>query len=228
MIISDIHQEAPCIIVYVMYYVTLKSFLLLPVLTAFFTETLSTPAPFPNQYVEHVQKKRQSHNNVVETTETPSHTLDWIPLSSQGKIAKAPPLPCALPQDPTKKALRPTSELEMPGIKKGPSGTVPFPRVNATYLANVCQKKPPPKQPNRTKRQDASDHWYVNADQVVNNQGGSLVISMFAPFVNNSADFSLLQTAVTAQSTKGMQTVECGWMIYPNVNSRKPFLLISD
>ncbi|KAE9364680.1 DUF239-domain-containing protein [Stipitochalara longipes BDJ] len=198
-----------------MSYVTLKTFFVLPLLAGFFAETLSTPAPFPNQYVEHALKKRQNHN-VVETTHTQANTLDWIPLTSQGKIAKAPPLPSALPQDPSKKVARPVSELEMPGIKKGPAGTVPVPRVNATYLTNVCQKKPPPNKSGKTKRQDAGDHWYVNADQVVNNHGSNLVMSMFAPFVNNAADFSLLQTAVTAQTSAGMQTVEAGWLVYPS------------
>jgi hypothetical protein len=43
---------------------------------------------------------------------------------------------------------------------------------------------------------------------------------MFNAFVNNSADFSLLQSAVTFQSSAGIQTVEAGWINYP----RKPFI----
>jgi hypothetical protein len=38
---------------------------------------------------------------------------------------------------------------------------------------------------------------------------------MFDAFVNNAADFSLLQSAVTFQSSAGLQTVEAGWINYP-------------
>jgi len=155
--------------------IILKNLLLLPVLAAFFAETLTTPAPFPNQYVEHALKKRQSLN-VVATTNSHANTIDWIPLASQGKIAKAPPLPPALPQDPSKKVARPISELEMPGVQKGPAGTVPIPRLNATYLANVRQKKAPPLKSGVSSRQNSGSHWYVNSDLVVNNWGGHWVM----------------------------------------------------
>jgi len=200
-----------------MLYVNLKKLWLLPVLSSFFAETLSIPAWSSLQYVEKSRGKRQSHNlNVVETTETHSNTLDWIQVSSQGKIAKAPPLPPALPQDPNRKTSRPISELEMPGIKKGPAGTVPIPRVNPTYRNSDCQKKPPPEQPGITRRQDAGVHWYINSDQKVDNHGSGFGVSLFAPFVNNTGDFSLLQTAVTANTSAGMQTVEAGWIVFPD------------
>jgi hypothetical protein len=154
---------------------TLKNLLLLPVLATFFTGALSTPAPYPNQYVEHALKKRQGLN-VVQTTNTHAQIIDWIPIESQGKVAKAPPLPPSLPVDPTKKAARPISELEMPGVKKGPPGTVPVPRVNATYLAHTQHKKPPPKKTHPSKRQDAGVHWYVSSDQAVSNTGGNWVM----------------------------------------------------
>jgi hypothetical protein len=44
---------------------------------------------------------------------------------------------------------------------------------------------------------------------------------MFDAFVNNAADFSLLQSAVTFQSSAGLQTVEAGW-----INVRLIFILI--
>ena len=200
-----------------MFYVTFKSFLLFPVLSSLFAGTLSTPASYPRQYVEKFRGKRQIQNlNVVVTTETHANTLDWITLKSQGKIAKPPPLPATFPQDPNKKTSRPISELEIPGVKKGPSGTVPVPRVNSTYLKSLCQKKQPPRVPDSSKRQDVGSHWYINSDQVVNNYGGGFVTSMFAPFVNNTGDFSLLQTAVTAQTSVGKQTVEAGWIVFPD------------
>lgn len=154
----------------------LKNLLLLPVLAAFFAETLSTPTPFSDQYTDHALRKRQSLN-VVATTNSHANIIDWIPLTSQGKIAKAPPLPPALPQDPTKKAGKPISELEMPGIQRGPAGTVPVPRLNATYLANVRQKQPPPfGKSGVSKRQNSGNHWYVTSNMNVNNIGGNWVM----------------------------------------------------
>jgi hypothetical protein len=163
--------------------ITLKNLLLLPVLAGLFSETLSSPAPFgpfPNQYGEHALKKRQSLN-VVATTNTHANTIDWIPIGSQGKLAKAPPLPPALPQDPTKQVRRPVAELEMPGVQKGPAGTVPIPRLNATYLANVRQKQAPPKKSGISKRQNSGSHWYVNSNMNVNNHGGNWVMVSFSP-----------------------------------------------
>jgi Neprosin len=39
---------------------------------------------------------------------------------------------------------------------------------------------------------------------------------MFDAFVNNGGDFSLLQSAVTCQTSLGLQTVEAGWINYPD------------
>jgi hypothetical protein len=39
---------------------------------------------------------------------------------------------------------------------------------------------------------------------------------MFKAFVNNGADFSLLQAAVAFDSSAGLQTVEAGCITYPN------------
>jgi hypothetical protein len=153
----------------------ITNLLLLPVLVSFFTGTLSSPAAYPNQYVEHALKKRQSLN-IVQTTNTHAQIIDWIPIESQGKIAKAPPLPHTPPTDASKKAGRPISELEMPGVQKGPPGTVPIPRVNATYLARAHQKQPPPKKTGVSKRQDAGVHWYVSSNQDVSNNGGNWVM----------------------------------------------------
>lgn len=196
--------------------IPLKNLLLLPLLSTFFAGTLSTPAAYPNQYVEHALRKRAALN-VVKTTTTHAQTLDWIPVGSQGTIAKAPPPLAPFAADPTKNAAKPISELEMPGVEKGPPGTVPIPRVNSTYLTNVHGiKKPPPAKRGVSKRQDAGIHWYVSSDQTVDNTGGSFVTSMFKAFVNNAGDFSLLQTAVTQDSSKGGQTLEAGWINYPN------------
>jgi hypothetical protein len=196
--------------------IPLKNLFLLPLLSTFFAGAFSSPAAYPNQYVEHALKKRAALD-VVKTTTTHAHTIDWVPIESQGEIAKPPPPPANLPADPTKKVTRPQSELEIPGVEQGPAGTVPVPRVNATYLQKVNGlKKPPPSKQGVSRRQDAGDHWYVSSNQNVNNNGGNWVMSMFKPFVNNNGDFSLLQTAVTYTSSNGLQTLEAGWINYPD------------
>jgi hypothetical protein len=174
-------------------HIMLKNLLILPVLAAFVSETLSSPAPFPNQYTEHALKKRQSLN-VVATTNTHANTIDWIPIGSQGKIAQAPPLPPVLPQDPTKKVAKPIAELEMPGVQKGPPGTVPIPRLNATYLANVRQKQAPPKKSGISKRQNSGSHWYVTSNMNVINHGGNWV--MVSP-LNAIYNFGIRKTILT-------------------------------
>ena len=152
-----------------------KNLLLLPVLATLIAGTLSTPTPYPNQYLEHALKKRQCQN-VVATTNTHAQIIDWIPIESQGRIAQPPPLPPALPVDPTRKTAKPIAELEMPGVRRGPPGTVPVPRVNVTYLANVQKKTLPTAKTGASKRQYAGAHWYVSSDQSVRNLGGNWVM----------------------------------------------------
>ena len=49
---------------------------------------------------------------------------------------------------------------------------------------------------------------------------------MFHAFVNNSGDFSLLQSAVTFQSSAGIQTVEAGWINYPRKSIIPPHWIL--
>lgn len=191
----------------------LPRLLLASILSAFILQTTASPVAVPkSQYAEHALRKR-ANLNVRQTTTTDTTTIDWVPIDSQGHIASPPPLKTVYAGNGSK----PISELQKPGAQLGPPGTVPIPQVSLDYLDNVASKGPPRVNPNdKSKRQYSGVHWYVTSDQGVNNIGGSAIYSLFKAFVNNGGDFSLLQTAVTKQGTNGGQTLEAGWINYPN------------
>lgn len=184
----------------------------------------SKPISSPNsQYAKDALVKR-ANLDIVKTTFTKANTIDWIPIQSQGQIASPPPQ--RVVQSSINNASIPIMELEQPGVELGPSGTVPVARMSLDYLTSSTnvKKQLPPKQlgPN-SKRQYSGDHWYVTSDQAVSNIGGTATYSVFDAYVENSGDFSLLQTAVTKSnvplpgnpSQTGGQTLEAGWINYP-------------
>lgn len=189
---------------------------LLAALFSFILQVSGSPIAAPqSQYAEHALRRR-ANLEVRQTTQTDHHTIDWVPLDSQGKIA-TPPAPRTVAAGNYSK---PISELQIPGVSLGPPGTVPIPQVSTDYLNNAAPKGLPQvqfaKSKVKSKRQYVGNHWYSTSDQSVSNTGGSAVYSMYKAFVNNNADFSLLQTAVTHGSSKGSQTIEAGWINYPN------------
>ncbi|EPE36429.1 carboxyl-terminal proteinase [Glarea lozoyensis ATCC 20868] len=181
--------------------------------SAFIVDSTATPTNRGNQHVEKTLKTRAGLN-IVKTTTTDTQTIDWVALDSQGKIAELPP-----PRTP-REGPRPTAELEQAGAELGPAGTVPVSRTNLDYLTNAPKKVLPEIQ--FSKRQNAGVHWYCQANQTVTNIGGTGTFSMFAPYTQSDADFSLLQTAVTRHDVNiqagrfppfpGTQTVEAGWI----------------
>lgn len=162
---------------------------------------------------------------VVKTTsDANGQVVDWIIPESQGKIASPPPsspwsnhsatlmdIETLVPQDPA---------------MKGPEGTVPILRSGGPT--------PPIKRPpepgddgagaNQTRAEAsyAGQHWYASSSQAVANRGGRAAFSLFKAYVQSGSDFSLLQTAVirsnAAHAGTGpvTQTVEAGWINYPN------------
>jgi len=203
----------------------LKKLPLLFFLSALATGGTAKPVASPkNQYVEDALRKR-ADLNIVKTTVTEANTIDWIPIQSQGEIASPPP-PRSIKRDATSNATIPLAELELPGAELGPPGTVPVPRVNLDYLTQATALKgglPDRESSQHDKRQYSGNHWYVSSNQNVNNFGGTATFSMFNAYVQNSGDFSLLQTAVIKSnvpipnnpSATGSQTVEAGWINYP-------------
>jgi hypothetical protein len=217
------------------------------------TSTTAAGAPGANvekreqnkrEYTAYFQHKAaQLAPHIKKTTTTPSgQVLDWILPEAQGSIAEPPPAPEGVTASvvdngaPAAQRVlidRPTAsavpELELPGVEKGPAGTVPILRQNLELLSfnhsltQRLSKKGPPTTPEATAAAPAAPapHWYASSAQVVPNFGGQGYFSIFKAFVQSNADFSLLQTAViknNVQSNPGTdkrQTVEAGWINYP-------------
>lgn len=187
--------------------------ILLVALFTFILQVSGSPVAAPkSHYAEHALRRR-ANLEVRDTTQTAHNTIDWIALDSQGAIA-TPPAPIATAAG---NFTQPISELQLPGASLGPPGTVPIPQISPDYLANAASKGLPEIRSSgskvKSKRQDANDHWYSTSDQSVSNTGGSAIYSMYEPFVNNNADFSLLQTAISHESSQGDQTIEAGWYV---------------
>ncbi|KAI0202472.1 hypothetical protein F4808DRAFT_76656 [Astrocystis sublimbata] len=170
------------------------------------------------------------HNVVATTTNSNGQIVDWVLPESQngagGKIATPPPSPPKkLGQRDNTAAIR--SLLAANAETKGPNGTVPILRSSG----EKPKKRLPSKKDNGglVNIAAAADdenyqgvHWYASSGQSVDNHGGKATVSLFKAFVENGADFSLLQTAVVrnnaahAGGAAVSQTVECGWINYPN------------
>jgi hypothetical protein len=199
----------------------LTKFLVGTLLSGIVAQVAASPFAAPvSQYTEHAMRKRAGLNVVKRTVTSENTVIDWVPIESQGKIATAPPAPPAAKHGGLSTSSfngsKPMAELQYPGAELGPPGTVPIPQVSAEYLANVATKSLPDLRSTK-KRQNQNVHWYVSSNQNVNNIGGSAVYSLYKAYVANGGDFSLLQTAVTKSSTsKGSQTLEAGWINYPN------------
>ncbi|KAH8894254.1 hypothetical protein GQ53DRAFT_744995 [Thozetella sp. PMI_491] len=201
---------------------SLKTLLWGTAVSSLAAQVAASPVVGPRSlYAEHALNKRA--NLVVrQTTTTDDNTIDWIPIESQGEIAAAPPTRSLKNAKlaAESNATKPVSELMKPDAQLGPPGTVPIPRVSLDYLNNVAEKQLPDigtaDSKAKSKRQNANKHWYVSSNQNVGNIGGLATYSLYKAYVANNGDFSLLQTAVTKQGTNGGQTLEAGWINYPN------------
>lgn len=165
--------------------------------------------------------------DVVHTTEHADGLIvDWIPITSQtpdGKIASPPPPPAYEASYFNQSSFQPWSMLQMESAEKGPEGTVPMVRS----MGNSAMTKGPPVDPEHMPNvsiEAVGDHWYASSAQNINNIGGSASYSLYKAWTESGSDFSLLQTAVIkynvpkpgANSQLISQTVEAGWINYPN------------
>lgn len=167
---------------------------------------------------------------VATTTTADGQVIDWVVPESQSdsKIATPPSNPPQKrgihPSQPNSSVLRAMLGVD-PG-KQGPNGTVPIPRSSGKTLAP--KRLPTKADDGASAKTDAAQdgsagqHWYASSGQNVVNHGGKGTFSLFKAFTQNGADFSLLQTAVirtnAAHAGTGAvtQTVEAGWINYPN------------
>ncbi|KAI0907163.1 hypothetical protein F4823DRAFT_33314 [Ustulina deusta] len=163
---------------------------------------------------------------VVATTSTAEgQVIDWVVPESQtsGSIASPPPVP-ATKRSVQNKTIR--ALLAANSALQGPNGTVPIPRssgaTKATKRLPTKQDDGPLAKVNAAADSSAGQHWYASSGQSVTNKGGKGTFSLFKAFTQSNADFSLLQTAVVrsnaAHAGTGAvtQTVEAGWINYPN------------
>ncbi|WPH03894.1 Hypothetical protein R9X50_00677700 [Acrodontium crateriforme] len=166
----------------------------------------------------------ESKLNIVKTTTLPNgQVIDWVTPESQirGTLATPPPPP----ESHMKRSLMAEAPAipAIPAHLAGPAGTVPIPRNKVS----LPPKRLPEVSDNNTAndihaRSNAGTHWYASSSQTVNNFGGGATFSLFKAYVQSTHDFSLLQTAVirdnapNAQYGNGLQTVESGWINYPD------------
>ncbi|WPG98798.1 Hypothetical protein R9X50_00159400 [Acrodontium crateriforme] len=169
----------------------------------------------------------QSHGlKILKTSQLPNgQIIDWVPMESQvvGDIATPPPVP----ESRRGLDLKPLQTIAEHLL--GPEGTVPILRTAVEYPAKVLpdmhhdesNAKPQAASVDAAATSSKGKHWYASSGQSVTNLGGGAVFSLFAPYVQSSSDFSLIQTAVirdnapNKQYGPSTQTVEAGWMNYP-------------
>ncbi|EQL04034.1 carboxyl-terminal proteinase [Ophiocordyceps sinensis CO18] len=159
---------------------------------------------------------------VKTTTNANGQVIDWIVPESQDRIATRPP-----PPPKGKNSAQPMNTEKLIPAMDGPKGTVPILRSRGPTLP--IKRLPEPEDDgagaNQTRAMASSyagRHWYASSSQGVANRGGRAAFSLFKAYVQSGSDFSLLQTAVirgsAAHAGTGpvMQTVEAGWINYPN------------
>ena len=155
---------------------------------------------------------------VKTTTLSNGQVIDWVEKESQGNVASPPPF--APEQDASKIVTLPA---DLDDENAGPEGTVPMLRSNGKDMP-LKQGPPTGKISRVMRRQYHNKHWYASTAETATNYGSSGFISMFESYVQNSGDFSLLQTSISRTvSGIGLQTLEAGWINYPD-KFRRPHL----
>lgn len=107
-----------------------------------------------------------------------------------------------------------------------PPGTIPIRRVTLSEMArfrtlrDFFQKAPDGGQHPRlsgARARLAASHKYAHAYQYVNNVGGQSHLNIWQPAIHTGATqiFSLSQHWYAGGSGSSLQTVECGWQVYP-------------
>ena len=177
---------------------------------------------------------RLARMEIVKTTSTPrGQTIDWIPIKSQqpqGRIATPPPklVRPTRNRDHKRKERIAIPELEIKGVERGPSGTVPvlrkklealgYTRSLKGYLSKTRghrimrmgdQVYPAP--------EEDGSHRYASSGQSILCFGGEGQLSCFDPYTESSDDFSLIQIGLSNNDLGFLQTVEAGWQEFQDL-----------
>ncbi|KAI1172887.1 hypothetical protein F4777DRAFT_483429 [Nemania sp. FL0916] len=173
-----------------------------------------------------VQTRSGGLDVVATTTTADGQVIDWVVPESQtsGSIAKTPATPVEKRGLEARRAA--ASRILLQNTQQGPNGTVPIARASGTTKAT--KRLPTQADHGSAAKIDAAadgyagQHWYASSGQNVFNKGGKGTFSLFKAFTQSNSDFSLLQTAVIRSSAAHAgtgavtQTVEAGWINYPN------------
>lgn len=172
-------------------------------------------------------RQQQPHNMpVVKTTITgDGQLIDWVPVDAQvqGAAIASPPPPSMLKRSPT---VQDTALVDAVRPKdRGPAGTVPIPRASGRGPTKPMKQLPDANNQTVTAFSHYGEHLWAHTGQEVQTHGANAKFSLFKAFVEQSSDFSLLQVGVwrhnAAHAGTGprKQTVEAGWINFPNQGS---------
>lgn len=162
--------------------------------------------------IEQQPSLRGSQVGVATPTDLPTSEQEVQELETRGHLIE--------PQDCPGQTDRLGNEMSCP------SGTIPMRRVTLSEMArfrtlrDFFQKAPDGGQHPRlsgARARLAESHKYAHASQFVKNIGGESRVNIWQPAINTGATqiFSLSQHWYSGGSGSSLQTVECGWQVYP-------------
>lgn len=161
--------------------------------------------------------------------------FDCVPIEQQPALRKsdgqvaAPPTRQALPGQLAMVSTAAASLRSPTGtLASCPAGTVPIRRVTLEEVSrfetldHYLRKHGRPRRRSTQRRPlleeaTTAPHEYAHASQAVANIGGHSILSVWDPPIATNQVFSLSQHWYVAEGPKGVQTVEVGWQVYPEM-----------
>jgi len=150
---------------------------------------------------------------------------DLPPLMAEATAgAEAPAVAAERADQPAGSALGPDRRDAHGNAMLCPEGTIPMRRVTLEDLTRFETLQDffakGPRGAGRPPRFDEpatvpATHRWAHAYQFVDNGGGHSNLNLWQPAIGANQIFSLSQHWYTAGSGSGLQTIECGWQVYP-------------
>ena len=189
-------------------------------------------AELRNEEIRQYLRDRHAKLDIVKTTRTPSgQQLDWVPIESQPgatTLATPPSEDVPVHTEEGDRCVDPVRfELQGPGAKIGPEGTVPivrkpFAEINpnvplSDWLAKGTRaRRLRPADDPRSDMPTGETHKYSYTSQGVVSYGTEGAINVWDPYVEYANEFSAGQLWLSAGEHIGTQTVEVGHQEYRN------------